>query len=196
MENSSISYSLLGAIALEFRLSLDNICKIFERPATEKFKMYFYENIKQTAIYNSQLLDEYNYLFFHETSKESSKAAFVSYTAAKNYIERYKKAKKEENTEKLDEIRNELYKTDRDFRDLKYRIHDKDLTLEDVAIISRYRIRHVISRETIARDYEISDRTLKNGEIKLSSNILKEKLNALSDYYLNFVNNRLRKRAK
>ncbi|MBQ9072145.1 MAG: hypothetical protein IJY25_03200 [Bacilli bacterium] len=189
----NVSYKFIGKMALEFRLSLYNICKLFGRPTTEEFKMYFYENIRQTTVNDVALEERYKYLFFYETINESSKASLVSYTAAKNFIERYGKARKEGNEEKLRKIKEELYKTDNDMKELERRIYDQKLTPEDIAIISRYRVKYVVSRTAFGEAYNISDRTIETAEKRLSSNILKDKIHMLSDYYSNLRNQRMRK---
>lgn len=186
----NLTYGIIAGMALEYRLSLANLCKILGKQPTEAEQLNIYEKIKKVV--NRYTLEKCDYLFFHETANESSRAALVAYTVGSNFIRRYTKAIKDGDEEKVNELKNELHKTDNDFKELKTRLHDDNLTLEDIQIISKYRIRHIYSRESFARDHELSDRTLSRLEKKLESNILKEKIEKLSD----FVDMRYRKRRK
>lgn len=195
MKNKKL-YNLIGKMALEFRLSLDNICKIMNKPVTDETKTEIYENIKNYMDDYYQLQDMFEYLFFYETVNESSKASLIAYNKARNYLLRYNEAIKEDNKEKVIEIRKELTKTDRDFKELRNRGHEEKYTIDDIAIISKYRLKYAIPRETFCLNFPkvIFLRNLEAREEKLESEILKNKIKLLADYYLNFINNKQRRR--
>lgn len=187
-------YTLLGKMALEYRLSLDNICKILKRPVTDETKMEVYENIKKFMKNYYQLKEVYDYLFFYETVNEPEEISLIAYYKAKNYLLRHNKAIKEGNKEKLIKIKKELTKTDTDFINLRDKGHDDLYTVDDIAIITKYRLKYAISRENFCEYYYkvISLRNLEKREKQLESSILKRKIDLLSDYYLNFFNDKMR----
>lgn len=186
---NKIDYNFLGQIALEFRLSLDNICKILGKEPTEENKMEIYNNIEISANKDIGKINKYKYLLFYETFNEPTRIASVALSKTINYLKRYQKAVSENNKEKLIELENELYKTEDQFKQISGKISVDRLSDEDIEKIARYRLKNVISRKTFCEDYSIGRSSLSERENKISSNYLKHKLEILSEYHYSITKN-------
>ena len=183
MENKKL-YNLLGDIALEFRVSLKNICKLFGKESTEENMMQIFNNIIQAKDNVRDITNEFKYLFFCETYNEPQTTSRVSYTKAVNYIKRYNKIIKEGTSEEKKEILKELYKTENDLKSIKHKLGNDTLNEEEISIVCRFRIKHVMSRHGFSEFYNVTESSLRRAEPKITSNILKQKLETLKDYYL------------
>lgn len=179
-------YKLLGKMSLEFRLSLDNLCKLLGQEPNDLLKTEIYEKIVATAGNDVNLKERYRYLFGYETIKEPKKHSKVAYAIAYNYIARYKKANELQDKDKITALNDELNKTEIEFNKVKSKFHNSRLSLEDVAIIAKYRIKFLISRDKLCQTYELSDDTIRRKEKEIESSILKSKLELLSEYYMSF----------
>lgn len=183
MENKKL-YNLIGDMALEFRLSLRNICKLLGKEPTEENRMAIYQSIIQAKNNDKDITSKFKYLFFYETINEQQNASRISYTKAVNYIKRYNKIAKEGTREQKVEILSELNKTERDLQNLKYKLGNETLNAEEILIVSKYRIKHVMSRHWFSQYFNVSESSLRRAEVKLESNIIKSKLDTLNEYYL------------
>jgi len=193
MKNKNL-WIFIGKIALEFRLSLDNICKILGKENTDDEKMKIYECLKSTTEGKENLLMKYKYLFFYETLREPENVSKIAYERAANYLKRYNHAKQEEEHDLVKQILTELDKTELDFISIKGKFGKENLTDEDINIICRYRIKNVLSRLKFCEHFGINRSTLENREKGLTDTILIKKLNSISEYYLDLENSKLRKR--
>lgn len=181
MENKEL-YRLIGDMALEFRLSLRNICKLLGKEVTEKTMMEIYNNIN--SIKDFDIKNKYKYLFFYETFNESQNASMVAYTKALNYIKRYNMVVKEGTKEEKIKILDELHKTDNDLKSIKNKLGNKILNEDEITIVSKFRIKHVISKSRFGEIYNVSFESISSAEKKLQSKLIKEKLERLNEYYL------------
>ena len=75
----------------------------------------------------------------------------------------------------------EIYKLDQQMRE-KSGLIKRPLTMNEVLIIAKYRLKFAISQEIVANDFGINYNTLAEYESYLSDEALKEKLKALNDY--------------
>lgn len=178
-------YKFIGKVALEFRVSLDNLCKLIGKEVNEENKKSIYEKIVEHAIgYNPPLQKQYNHLFFYETLNEPSYVSDDSYSNALNYMKRYKKASSSGNKEERHKILNELNKTENDFKDLIKRKKTKTLTQDEIIVITKYRIKTVLSKRKFYEVYGIISRdNLMVREKELESDVLKYKINNINEYY-------------
>ena len=163
-------------------MSLKNICKLLGKEVTENNQMEIYNNI--TYKKSGDMEDKYKYLFFYEAINENSKASIVAYTKAINYIKRYNKIVKEGTQEEKTKILDELHKTESDLKSIKPKLGKETLNAEEINIVSKFRIKHVMSRNSFSEFYNVSKSSLRRAEVKLESNIVKEKLETLKEYHL------------
>lgn len=185
-------YKLIGKIALEFRLSLNNLCRLTGKESTEENRLNFYEKIKEYLIGKNNILDyQYRYLFFNETVNEPSSISVNSYKMALDYWKRYKKAKESKNKEEFVNVINELNKTEIEFQNLIKSDVNRILTEEEIIIISKYRIKKVLSKKIFCEEYRLIHRTnLSKREKMLESDDLKYKINNLNEFCYDITQNR------
>ena len=176
-------YNFIGKIALEFRLSLSNICKLSGKEDIEKNRMEIYDILVEASEKNHDLIGKYNYLFFNESLNESENISKISFEKAVNYIKRYKQAKKENNVDKIKELIRELNKTELDFNSIKEKIGATRLSDEDIEIISRYRIKNMVSRMSFCQAFGIHRTSLEEREKKIKDPVLIKKLNTLGELF-------------
>ena len=183
-------YVLLGRMALEYRLSLSNICKILGWEPTEENRMKFYHIIEEIYFDNHRLLSLYKYLFFFETVHEKESSSKISYSLAINFLNRYKKALKDGDTEKAKKILRELNRTELEMDKVLPKLRERNLDSDDVVKISKYRIKHVIARESFSNFYDVSSSGLLRREKSIESEVITNKLNLLSDYFEDTVSSK------
>ena len=184
--NKSI-YVLLGRMALEYRLSLSNICKILGWEPTEENRMKFYHIIEEVCASNYKLLSLYKYLFFFETDHEKESASKISYSLAINFLNRYKKALKDGDTEKAKKILRELNRTELEMNNVLPKLRERNIDRDDAIKISKYRIKHVIARDYFAKIYDITPSMLLRREKNIESELITYKLDLLSDYFEDII---------
>ncbi|MBR6689938.1 MAG: hypothetical protein IKL65_01235 [Bacilli bacterium] len=189
-------YMFIGKLALEFRLSLDNICKMLGKENTDDNKMEIYNILKELSDNDDILIRKYNYLFFYETLRESENISKISYEKATNYVKRFNKARKDDNKELAKQLLKELDRTELDLISIRKKFGKENLTEEDINIICRYRIKNVLSRLKFCEHFGINRSTLENREKGLTDTVLIQKLNSIAEYYLDLENSKLRRRKR
>ena len=182
MKNKKL-YIFIGKMALEFRLSLDNVCKILGKENNETIKLEIYKNICDSIDNNYEILDKFKYLFFCETINERETVSRISYERAANFIKRYNKLTKEGTKEEIITILEELNKTEKDFEKVKNKLGKENLTKEEIDIITRYRIKNVIPRSSFSQYYGINRTSLEKRDKFTTNEILRDKLELLSGYF-------------
>ena len=70
-------------MALEFRLSLDNLCKLLGKEVTEQNKMDIYKAISLIFDNDPDYIEKFKYLFFYETFNEPQTSAKIAYITGK-----------------------------------------------------------------------------------------------------------------
>lgn len=186
---NKINYAFLGQMALEFRISLKNLCKFLGKENTETEKIQIYTNIMST-INDRDLKEKYHYLFFEETHNEPENISRISYAKMINFFKRYVKAELKEKSKILKELR----KTEDDLNSIKHKLGNQTLTEEEINIVSRYRIKHVISRVTFSKLFDVSRSSLRDAEKKSNNSYINAKLDILREFYSSFIPSNRRKK--
>jgi len=168
-------------LALEYRLSLDNLCKIMGiDPTTENKKSLYDEILKNDHYVNNEV---YEYLFNYETINESEQASNEAYSGAVTFIKYYLNYKNND-PELAKRILNKLDYTDQEYKkvEAKYSKYSNSIDLEDVKVISMYRLKYAVSRAEIADWLGVNVQMLRRREIELDDELLQEKLKKLNEY--------------
>ena len=179
MENK---YSFIAKIALEYRLSLGNICKLFNMEPNDENKIKVYNLIMSTII-NHDLRLAYDFLFNYETINEDEKSSALAFSKTLIFLKRYSKAQKSGDKEQLKLIMKELSKTDIDFEVVKKKDSHIKMEEKDILAISKFRLKYCISKTRMAESLDIGREIIHRGEEKINDNRLKQKLNLLSHFY-------------
>jgi hypothetical protein len=179
MENLNM-YKFMGKIALEYRLSLESVCRLMKIEPTDENKGLVYETILRTS--NDKYSDDFQYLFGYETLNEKKEVSSVAYRKALIFLTRYVNAKRRNDKEAVSAVLKELTKTDSDFRSLLGRKFDEPLTEEEVTIISKYRIKYCVARNLVSDILDIGSKKISIAEKKINDDIMKAKLQMLSEY--------------
>ena len=82
-------YGLIGEIALESRLSLNNLCKLINKEATEDNKKDLYNKVIENFKSDDDKIEIYQYLFFNETVSQSQIESSESYRRALILFSKY-----------------------------------------------------------------------------------------------------------
>ena len=181
MENLSM-YKFIAKIALEYRLSLENICKLMKKEPTETNKNMVYELIINSCAQKSKIVHSYKYLLNYETINEKEEVSSKAFKAAQLFIMQYNDARKRNDDAMINFVMRKLTKTDRDFQAIMKKDLSEPLTEEDATIIAKYRVKYCISKETMASILNIGEGKIRLGESKIQDEILKAKANLVSEY--------------
>lgn len=189
----------IANLALEFRLSLKNICKYFNVEASEGNQLLFYDEIIK-SLKDAKTIQKFKYLVY-ETTFESEKQAEKAYNLSKIFYLKYLKVKKqnicgEATMEDLKKCLSDLRSTDIKFKKM---IEDGMISLmsEEVAvIIAKYRIKHVISKEDFSKKYNIKYDSITKLESKITNPSLKNKVSLLNEHQTQLHINSFKKRVK
>ena len=173
-------YALIGKMALEFRLSLGNICKLLGKEPTDENKMEVYKKIMEVN-WDLDVKNSYNYLFHYETINEDNNTAIMARSKAAVFLKKYSEALREQNQEKINLLLKQLIKTEEDFD----RIRKNGLTLneEEITIISKYRLKHCISKTQMGYILDVDRRVLLTAENKITNPSLRAKLVKISEFF-------------
>ena len=153
-------------VALEYRLSLFNICKLLKIEPTKENKKIVYDrmisicdkvNAEQRAI-NSLI---------SETATENEKEANKSLLVALYYLGQVTIATNSGDAKQINEANIRLFRTDYDFKDLASRINPRNITVEDMKIIARYRIKYALTKTHVASMIRLDKETISHNEKKL-----------------------------
>lgn len=185
MENKRL-YSLIGQLALNYRLSLSNVCRLLGKNTDDKTRMEVYETILSITE-DRDARDAYDFLFNYETVNESQKNSSLAFTKAAMFLKKYINAQKTNNKEEINALNGELVKIEKDFNQLFFDYKNvketKTPSSEEITIISRYRLKHRISQMQMSKNLGISREVVSNAEKKITDPLLMEKLQLLSDYF-------------
>lgn len=196
IEKEAKLYVLVANIALEFRVSLNNLCKLIGKEDNEQNRLYIYQKIVEYVIKkDSDLTSQYNYLFFHETLNEPKNISNNSYNKVIEYLKRRKKAIKSGNREELIKISRELKKTEIDFAILLKKNKSESLSDEDINTIAKYRIKRCLTQKKFYINYNLISRSnLSKREKMIESEDLKYKINILNEYFYDIGKKQIRHR--
>jgi len=180
---------LIGLIALHFRVSLENMCKLFNKPVTEENKQAMYNFIIGAFKNDTFLILAYKYLFYNETINEPKEISDLAYSNAHKFlamyttIARHKNVKESDKKSYLYDKIAELTELDRKFDQFRKQ-NDRKFTNEEILIISRYRVKYALPRSYIADIVGRDDSSLERREVKITDESLKYKLDLLNQYHL------------
>ncbi len=175
----------IANLALEFRLSLKNICKFLKVNSSDDNQILFYNEIIR-CLKDASSTEEFKYLVY-ETSLESeseSKRAYnlsiMNYSKYLNIKNKYLKG--EVDYKEVKKCLQALKFTDVKFKELES-IGFENVNLDNYADdIVKFRIKHCISQVTFSRAYDISLYEVKKLETLVSKDILKKKIKSLNNY--------------
>lgn len=188
MKDKEHLYKFILRLALTFRLSLKNICKLQGLEPTLENQMKIYNSIDELFSKDIDLKRAYDYLFNYETLNENDKLSIRSLGTANIFLAKYREIAKLGNKDDILKIDSNLEKLDGDFRQLEKGIDISTITDEDIVTISKYRLKYAISRERICDVLGISRDSLALREERLTNEVLKQKLKTLSNFYLDVIN--------
>ena len=185
---------LMKNLALEYRLSQKNICKLLRiEPTHENLEFIYNEFLSVIPKGDIDKQKEIKYLFY-ETSLENKKIELISYQTAAVALQRIIKANSLGNSESIIQI---LNKTDNDFNSLKRRQKWVSLTKEEILIIAKYRVKHALSKRIMNKLIGINAETLSKNEKNIEGDYWGSKLELLNEYnYLVCNVDKLDKRRK
>ena len=184
---------LIAKMALEFRLSLDNICKLLGKEPSDTLKMEIFNNVIATTD-DFYMQEKFKYLFFYETTNEKESISRVAYERALNFLKRYNKALKEGTKEDIGKILSELSKTDKEFTQIKLKADKTNLTDEEIEIVTRYRIKYSMPRRNFADFYGFSSRSLESRDKNIKDESLRKKVEILGEYFSDYRKERLKRK--
>jgi len=175
----------LTKVALEYRLSLKNICKFIGIELTSQNEKTILDEFLGYQL-NQDDGGIFNYLLY-ETDSELEKDENISYQAASLFFSKLKRANLSESKEKINEVLKELNKIDRNFETVKKNFSKKELSKDDIMAISKYRIKYGLSRREMANILGCYDSVLLRKEKLIDSEYIKRKLEKLNNYQLDNV---------
>ena len=180
MKNDNF-YKLLGGIALEYRLSLDNLCRILGKPINEENKKAIYNSIISSINGDHVYVGLYKYLFNYETINEDEITAVESYKQASKFLGKYSYAKSKGSNEDVLNVLMDLRKTEENFKKIEQKDFSDLQLIDEIEIISKYRIKFTVPRMVMAKALNVTENKIRRSESKLNP-ILKSKVELLSEY--------------
>lgn len=184
MEKENISIEklkLVKNLALEFRLSLANICRLLRIEPTDENQRIIYDELLRKVCDGPDGIREIEYLMY-ETENESKSDSTVTYNMALLYFTRYVKALKSGDSEQIKNASLNIIQTDINFANLMKNKPDK-YSDEDCVTIIKYRIKHAFSSKSFSKTVGIDRKTLKILEGRITNERLIRKTASLNDYY-------------
>lgn len=169
---SKENLKLIMTLALEFRLSLKNICRFLKVESTDENQILYYDELIKNAGDVSKV-EEFKYLVY-ETTNEPLKDSNIAYNLALLYYLKYVTAKNSGNS--ID-----INFTDIEFKKIMARGF-KSITERDAEIIAKFRIKHLFSKANFSNDFNINRNTLTRWEKMITNPRIIHKLDILNDY--------------
>ena len=175
-------YDFVAKIALEYRLSLSNVCKLLGKEPNDKNKLEVYEIIT-SPIAADDLKLAYDYLFNYETVNEDEKSSSLALSKALIFLKRYTKAQKSGNTEEARLILKELTKTEEAYAKVRNKKDFTNMTEEEIVAVARYRLKYCISKVRMTNILDVGKGFITRNEEKITDYRLQEKLQLLNNFY-------------
>ena len=180
--NNRNMYDFVAKIALEYRLSLSNVCKLLGKEPNDKNKLEVYEIIT-SPIAADDLKLAYDYLFNYETVNEDEKSSSLALSKALIFLKRYTKAQKSGNTEEARLILKELTKTEEAYAKVRNKKDFTNMTEEEIVAVARYRLKYCISKVRMTNILDVGKGFITRNEEKITDYRLQEKLQLLNNFY-------------
>lgn len=180
-------YTWMLKIALEYRLSLQNICIILGIEATEENQRNIYNIFEEFFGSNTDLKILYDFLFSIETKNESEETSLKALNSGYLLFHQYQIASRNRDSEKINNLNNELNTLDNRIKELKNKDISVEFTDNDYLDIIKYRIKYSISRAEICTMLNINSSDLIRFEVQLEDEELINKLNILNRHQIDIV---------
>ena len=192
--NNKNMYDFVSKIALEYRLSLSNVCKLLGKEPTDKNKMEVYEIITSPIVADDVRI-AYDYLFNYETVNEDENSSALALSKALIFLKRYTKAQKSKNVEEVKLILKELTRTEEAYTKVRNKKDFSNMTEEEITAVARYRIKFCVSKLRMTNILDVGKGFITRNEEKITDRRLQEKLQLLNDFYedLYIKNNKSKK---
>lgn len=189
-DNKKDFYTWILKIALEYRLSLENICIILGIEATEKNQEKMYNIFNELFGLNTDLKGVYDILFKYETKNELEETSLNALNSGFLAFYQYQIALRNNDTFKLESLKNQLNILDNKIKELKNRDTSYELSYDDYLNITKYRIKYSLSKSEICKMLNISNESLIRFEVELENDELNNKLSILNKNQLNVLYSR------
>lgn len=186
-DNQKNFYTWILKIALEYRLSLENICIILGVEATKENQEKMYNIFDELFGLNTDLKGIYDLLFKYETKNELEETSLNALNLGFLAFHQYQIALKNNDTSKLNDLKNQLNDLDNKIKKIK---DGYQLTYDDYLNIVKYRIKYSLSRAEICKMLNISGESLIRFEVGLENEELNNKLSILNKNQLNILYSR------
>lgn len=180
-------YVFILKMALEYRLSLENLCIILGIEAHKENQEKLYNIFDELFGKNTDLKLLYDFLFNCETIKENEETSLEALNSGYLFFYKYKLANKNRDNSKIEELTNELNLLDSKFNLLKNRDNTKELTNDDYLVIFKYRLKYCLSRAELSKLLSINSTELVRKELELNDEKLRQKLKLLNQNQMNIV---------
>lgn len=168
---------LVSALALEYRLSLKNMCKILGLSTTGEEQ----NNLKEEILKMFEDKNAINFLIY-ETSNESSNASKSAYNLASLVWSNIAIALKSKDSKKIKSASKYLYDIDQKFMKLLEKENWLSLTKEEFLIIAKYRVKYAMKIDDISSILKISRNTIINNEKLITNEKWKKRIEDLSTF--------------
>lgn len=183
-------------LALEYRLSTKNICKLLGQEPTEENQQFIYNLfMNNDEILSYKEKKEFIYLDY-ETTAERKQNEQASYMVAQMTLLKLQKALLENDKEQFQQIKDKISKIDTDFENLRKREKWVKIKEEEILIIAKYRIKHALSKQEINRRIGIADTNLTKVEKTITSEFWSSKVKKLNEYNYDLCHVSVHKRKK
>ncbi len=180
-------YALILKMALEYRLSLENLCIILGIEATQDNQEKIYNIFEALFNKNTDLKVLYDFLFMNETKNEEDETSLQALNAGYLFFSKYKIANKNRDNEMINELMTELDSLDSRIKSLKNRNNEYELTDNDYLDIFKYKVKYCLSRAELSNILNISSAELIKKELGVTDKKLKRKLNLLNKKQIDIV---------
>lgn len=180
--NNKNMYDFVAKIALEYRLSLSNVCKLLGKEPTDKNKMEVYEIIT-SPISADDVRIAYDYLFNYETVNEDENSSALALSQALIFLKRYTKAQKSGNVEEVKLILKELTRTETAYAKVRNKKDFSKMTEEEIVAVARYRVKYCVSKLRMTNILDVGKGFITRNEEKITDRRLQGKLQLLNNFY-------------
>lgn len=169
--------NLYAQMALTFRLSLPSMARILKKTENE-----VYEDLGAKRGNAEYAL---RYLWNVETAFDSEEIREAKERKARNFLNLLISVQKSHDESKKQALLEMLLKEEKAYFSVKRKVAEKEsLEMEDVEIISRYRVKYGISQRAFEQDLGINRDWLNRNELKITDPELRSKLNDLNEHSL------------
>ena len=194
----NVNIDKIKAMALEFRLSSKNLCRLLGYKYNTKNEELVVKKILDSSKNEEERL-RLIYLFY-ETNCENDRESLVAYDACKLFLLKVQKANITQDTKLQEKTARLLYSTEFDFQRVKEKIENDELlrgvSQDDALILAKYRIKYCLSKMEMAKICGLNRDTISKYESRLESKRIKNKLENLKHFKEDISKDRYRHSSK